>query len=83
MDRERAIEQLPETHAAAIRLRARGFDDSAIAQALSLRVEAVPAVLEIADGKLGDLLACEAPAPPAADERRPRSGHADAKGRKP
>jgi DNA-directed RNA polymerase specialized sigma24 family protein len=64
MDREQAIEQLPETHAAAIRLRARGFDDNAIAKALHVQAEAVPTLLEIADQKLAALIAGE-PAPQA------------------
>ena len=56
MNREQAIEQLPETHAAAVRLRGRGFDDDAIATALSLPPEAVPELLRIADQKLATLL---------------------------
>lgn len=56
MDRERAIEQLPETHAAAVRLRARGFDDDAIATTLSLPTEAVPELLRVADEKLSTLM---------------------------
>ena len=67
MDRERAIEQLPETHAAAIRLRARGFDDNAIAQALHVQVEAVPTLLEFADQKLAALIDGQ-PAPQAAGD---------------
>ncbi len=55
MNRERAIDQLPETHAAAIMLRGRGFDDDAIAAALSLPPEAVPELLRIADAKLAAL----------------------------
>ena len=57
MDRECAIEQLPETYAAALRLRGRGFDDEAIAAALSLTPEAVPPLLLIADAKLALLVA--------------------------
>jgi DNA-directed RNA polymerase specialized sigma24 family protein len=57
VNRERAIEQLPETHAAALRLRGRGFDDDAIAAALSLPPEAVPELLQIADEKLATLIA--------------------------
>jgi hypothetical protein len=60
MDRERAIEQLPETYAAALRLRGRGFDDDAIAAALSLTPEAVPPLLLIADAKLALLVAQDA-----------------------
>ena len=57
MDQEQAIEQLPETHAAALRLRRRGFDDEVIASALSVPAEAVPELLRIADQKLAGLLA--------------------------
>jgi len=57
MNRERAIDQLPETHAAAIRLRGRGFDDPAIAAHLSVPPEAVPELLRIADEKLAALVA--------------------------
>jgi len=57
VNRERVIEQLPETHAAALRLRGRGFDDEAIAAALSLPPEAVPELLRMADQKLAALVA--------------------------
>ena len=57
MDREQALEQLPETHAAALRLRSRGLDDDAIAAALTLEPEAVALLLQIADAKLAALLA--------------------------
>jgi hypothetical protein len=67
VNRERAIEQLPETHAAALRLRARGFDDDAIAAALAVPPEAVPGLLQIADEKLAALLAR-----PAANATPPR-----------
>lgn len=82
MDREQAIEQLPETHAAAIRLRARGFDDNAIALALHVETEAVPTLLEIADQKLAALIAGES-APQARGDVGQRSRparHTDAKG---
>lgn len=64
MNRERAIEQLPETHAAALRLRGRGFDDEAIAAALSLPPEGVPELLRIADQKLAALVAVGSAGPP-------------------
>jgi hypothetical protein len=57
VNREYAIEQLSETHAAALRLRGRGYDDDAIAAALSLPPEAVPELLRIADQKLAALVA--------------------------
>lgn len=55
MDVETAFSRLPETHAAALRLRARGFDDDAIAAALALEPEAVAPLLRIAAAKLGTL----------------------------
>jgi hypothetical protein len=51
------MSRLPETHAAALRLRARGFDDDAIAKALALDPDAVPALLRIAETKLAALAA--------------------------
>jgi len=56
VNRERAIEQLPETHAAALRLRARGFDDEAIADALAIPPQGIPALLRVADDKLAALM---------------------------
>jgi DNA-directed RNA polymerase specialized sigma24 family protein len=56
VNREHAIEQLPETYAAAVRLRARGFDDEAIADALSMPAEAIPGLLCISDEKLEALM---------------------------
>jgi hypothetical protein len=57
MDIEAAFSRLPETHVAALRLRARGFDDDAIAAALTLEPEAVAPLLRIAEAKLGTLTA--------------------------
>jgi hypothetical protein len=54
--RDEAFAQLPETHAAAVRLGGRGFDRDAIAAALLLAPEALPQLLEVADGKLDPLL---------------------------
>jgi len=56
VNREQAIEQLPETHASAVRLRARGFDDETIADTLSMPPEAVPELLRVADDKLAALM---------------------------
>lgn len=56
MDIEAAFSCLPQTHAAALRLRARGFDDDAIAAALVLEREAVAPLLRIAEAKLGALI---------------------------
>ena len=56
MDRDKALEHLPETHATALRLRSRGFDDRAIAAALAIEPEAVALLLQVADAKLDALL---------------------------
>jgi hypothetical protein len=56
VDREQALDQLPETHATALRLRSRGFDDDAIAATLAVAPEAVPQLLQVADAKLAALL---------------------------
>jgi hypothetical protein len=55
MDVETAFSRLPDTHAAALRLRARGFDDDAIAAALRVEPHAVAPLLRIAEAKLGAL----------------------------
>jgi hypothetical protein len=57
VDVEAAFARLPETHAAALRLRARGFDEDAIAAALALEPDAVAPLLRIAEAKLGRLTA--------------------------
>jgi hypothetical protein len=56
VDRDKALEHLPETHATALRLRSRGFDDRAIAAALAIEPEAVALLLEVADAKLNGFL---------------------------
>jgi hypothetical protein len=55
MDDEAAISRLPKTHASAVRLRERGFDDDAIARALELEPAAIGPLLAIADAKLAAL----------------------------
>jgi hypothetical protein len=57
MDVEEAFGRLPETHATALRLRARGFDEDAIAAALALEPQAVGPLLRIAEAKLVALTA--------------------------
>ena len=57
MDAECAFSRLPETHAAALRLRARGLDHDAIATALLIDPQAVAPLLQIADAKLAALTA--------------------------
>jgi hypothetical protein len=49
------LARLPETYATALRLRARGLDDAAIATALELEPEAIPALLQLAQAKLETL----------------------------
>lgn len=48
---------MPETYAAALRLRDAGFDDTAIATRLELEPEAVAPLLRIAAAKLAAVLA--------------------------
>jgi prolyl-tRNA editing enzyme YbaK/EbsC (Cys-tRNA(Pro) deacylase) len=64
VDDEAAISRLPKTHAAALRLRARGFDDEAIAKALVLESDAVAPLLAIADAKLAALTRPRTPGSP-------------------
>jgi DNA-directed RNA polymerase specialized sigma24 family protein len=71
MDVEEAFGRLPETHATALRLRARGFDHDAIAAALALEPKAVGPLLRIAEAKLGTLTASEGEPVARNDEGRP------------
>jgi DNA-directed RNA polymerase specialized sigma24 family protein len=57
MDVEEAYSRLPETHAAALRLRDRGFDHDAVAKTLGLELSAVTPLLRIAEAKLEALTA--------------------------
>jgi len=59
MDVEDAFTRLPETHAAALRLRARGFDHDAIARMLGLEPATVAPLLRLAEAKLEALTARE------------------------
>jgi DNA-directed RNA polymerase specialized sigma24 family protein len=68
MEIEDAFGRLPETHAAALRLRARGFDHDGIAAALVLDPSAVASLVRIAEAKLAALAA---EAPEEADVIRP------------
>jgi hypothetical protein len=70
MDDEAAISRLPKTHASAVRLRERGFDDDAIARALELEAAAVGPLLAIADAKLAALTRPR----PVVPDRAPRDG---------
>jgi hypothetical protein len=62
MDLATALEELPEVHAAAIRLDRAGTDAAGIAADLGIEPEAVAPLLRVAEAKLASLLA--APAPP-------------------
>jgi DNA-directed RNA polymerase specialized sigma24 family protein len=57
MDRNTAIDQLPETYATALRLYDQGCDHDAIAARLDLPVEAVSPLLRMATAKLHNILA--------------------------
>ena len=72
MDVEDAFSRLPETHAAALRLRARGFDHEAIAAALGLEPKTVAPLLRIAETKLNALTTCRGEADTKREERRLR-----------
>ena len=61
MDRQHAIERLPQAYASALLLRDRGFDDAAIAVALALELEAVPVFLGVAEEKLAALISTTTP----------------------
>ena len=56
MDRETALRTLTPAYAEALRLRDQGADDSAIAARLSLPIDAVGNLLELARAKLETLL---------------------------
>jgi DNA-directed RNA polymerase specialized sigma24 family protein len=57
VDRDRALAELPVAYAVALRLRAAGADDQAIAAALGIDLAGVPALLEVAEAKLSAELA--------------------------
>jgi DNA-directed RNA polymerase specialized sigma24 family protein len=59
VDEERALARLPETYAAALRLRAQGLGEAAIAEQLGLEREAVDPLLRLAEAKLTLLLETE------------------------
>jgi DNA-directed RNA polymerase specialized sigma24 family protein len=59
VDRAAAIESLPQTYAAGLRLRDDGLARAEIAQRLGIAPEAVASTLELADAKLARLLSVE------------------------
>ena len=62
MDLAAAMNELPEVHAAALRMHRAGTDAAGIAEKLGIEVEAVAPLLRVAEAKLASLLA--APDPP-------------------
>ena len=56
-EHEGALARLPENYAAALRMRARGLTEQAIAAELKLEPEAVGPLLRLAEAKLSALLA--------------------------
>lgn len=59
MDREAALLELATAHAVALRLRAAGAEDAAVAQALGIPVTSVPGLVRIAEAKLAALVGQE------------------------
>jgi DNA-directed RNA polymerase specialized sigma24 family protein len=62
MDLAAAMSELPEVHAAALRMHRSGTGDAVIAETLGIEREAVAPLLRVAEAKLASLLA--APDPP-------------------
>jgi len=60
MDRQTALLELPTAHAVALRLRAAGAGDNAVAQALGIPETSVGGLIRIAEAKLAALLEQEA-----------------------
>jgi DNA-directed RNA polymerase specialized sigma24 family protein len=61
MDLASALDELPEVHAAALRLHRAGTGAAGIAAALGIEVEAVAPLLRVAEAKLASLLAAPDP----------------------
>ena len=61
MDLASALDELPEVHAAALRLHRAGTGAAGIAAALGIEVEAVAPLLRVAEAKLASLLAVPDP----------------------
>jgi DNA-directed RNA polymerase specialized sigma24 family protein len=62
MDLAAAMNELPEVHAAALRMHDAGIDETEIAETLGIEPEAMAPLLQVAKAKLASLLA--APDPP-------------------
>jgi DNA-directed RNA polymerase specialized sigma24 family protein len=56
MDRAEALDELPDVHAVALRLRDAGHQSSTIATALGIELESVQPTLQLAQAKLDRLL---------------------------
>ena len=61
MDLASALDELPEVHAAALRLHRAGTGAAGIAAALGIEVEAVAPLLRVAEAKLASLLTAPDP----------------------
>ena len=61
MDLAAALNELPEVHAAALRLHRAGTDAAGIAEELGIEVETVAPLLRVAEAKLASLLAASDP----------------------
>jgi DNA-directed RNA polymerase specialized sigma24 family protein len=59
MDRGAALDRLPETYANALHLRDAGLSDDAIATRFGIPLEAIAALLRMAEAKLARLMATE------------------------
>ena len=56
MDRQNAMDRLPEAHARALRMRDSGLSHQEIAHSLQAPIEAIGTILAIAEAKLSALL---------------------------
>ncbi len=64
MDRQAALDALPEPYALALHLAAAGADDATIATAARVPMDAVVALIEVGEGKLAILLDTADPTDP-------------------
>lgn len=77
MEFEGALARLPETYATALRLRAQGLSEPAIAAELKLEPKAIGPLLRLADAKLTALL--ETPSEAVHDPHAPSENQRDAR----
>ena len=71
VDRNGALEALPDTYAIALRLRDEGVEQEAVARVVGVEPEAVGPLLILAEAKLAGLME---PPPSAADRGRGQEG---------